>query len=381
MHARHFIFFIIFFLAFSMPSRASSPSQASQVCSALLDKSNIVWEHVSGTDYYAVKTPTGFTEPTWKNVYHSTYLDIQSTTLDFSGHENKPAVVYAVKYEARYHYHDYIVTAPGEEEVLHQRLSQVTDEDTLAQLEADLAYPQDASFSTSPIGRYSKKEKTSPLKSALYDAANTKTYNGLNTRSKILIHENRPYLVATSSELAHAITVFDFGKDGQLEPLCSHSGAKSGKTDIVTPLGRSSFACPSNLKETPIAWDKTGPRKTAFLDLPDWGGKRPLLSVITPLGNSGMGTSTLYIGDVNAPSAEKEKNWLKLDTIKEDDFNSVGLRLTDSGAYIWVWSDDVTGTRLPKTTYYRIHANALTPVCSVVSKAIPPEGYAKTSAE
>lgn len=374
MHARHFIVFIIFFLALSAPSRASSPSQASQVCSALLDKSNIVWKHVSGTDYYTVKTPDGFTEPAWKNFYNSAYLDIQSTTLDFAGHENKPAQVYAVNYEARYHYHHYIVTAPGEEDTLHQRLSQVTNEDTLAQLEADLAYPREATFRASPIGRYSKKEKTAPMKSALYDASNTKTYNGLDTRSKILIHENRPYLVATSSELAHAITIFDFGKDGQLEPLCAHSGAKSGKTDIVTQLGTSPFVCPSDLKETPIAWHN----RTATLDLVEWGGKRPLLSVTTPLGSGGTGMSTLYIGDVNAPSAEKEKNWLNLAALKEDDFDSVGLRLTDSGAYIWVWSDDATGTRPPKTTYYRIHANMLTPVCSVVSKTIPPEGYAKT---
>jgi uncharacterized protein YecT (DUF1311 family) len=362
----------------------NSPS-AKKVCSQLLAKSNIRWlGKYDGVENFEVVLPSDFVEPEWARLPDA-YQD--HARFDFTN-EGHPSDVYVINEEnTHFLFRWYIVAAADESAKIEERLIGMIDEvrkgkmhmEVLEQFANDLAHTPVGQRGIFPTANTSSMEgeRKSPLASRLFDTSNTEIYSGWYTRSTVVRHQGKTYVIAQSvNNLAGpTAAIFQPSKD-KLELLCYHQALRSHDKLEIRHFNEN-FPCPAKLESKTVDWITTdqGWTNRAIIDIPEWGGKRPVKMSLETAGGHWAYTR-LYVGDVGEKEMQTDRNWEPLTSLNEI-YDSVSLFPTKSGYYIL--ASNIIESGAPdeniSDNYFRITEKGLVPVCYSTITWIAPTGY------
>jgi hypothetical protein len=370
--------------------------EAARLCERALARGNIRWRWTDRwRDSYEIGIAPGFSEPAWQRLGEADgypgSLVIQMAVFDFDN-SGAPSTVFSISAEEkRIAYQWVIVTAADEADSLQRRLQSILKSNDAAEslfaLAVDLQFPlSDRARSMSysrPYRLFVREDGRGPtLKSRLYAVSNNETYDGSRTRSRVVLFEGKSYVLAGSvgNTGGASVAVFRPRGDDGMTLICSHQAIPS-QTERQIGIIDKAYACPVGLQERRVPWRDDGDTRSAVLDLPEWGGRRP---VVQWSGGVGPELRTrLAIGGVGAPEVDISDDWL-MSRVDEDHQDSVALLLTEAGAYVeaasWI-ATDPTDDRPTESLYYRIVGDSVIPVCKVTEMPVAPPGYALAAQE
>lgn len=200
------------------------------------------------------------------------------------------------------------------------------------------------------------------------------------TASTVFEHEGGAYVLADNGR--GALAVFRPRRGDRMEMSCRHIAGASSVQQVISPLD-SRFPCPpaAGLALRDISWRDEGPTDArAVLDLPEWGGRRPLTKVQM---RDGFVFSKVFAGPLgesrlSPPADPKDRRadfWPPMFSAFGHD--QVELKHSDHGYYVLGRDYPQPRDRSlePPTTYYRIVPDGLLAVCRVEDQVVPPEGY------
>lgn len=215
------------------------------------------------------------------------------------------------------------------------------------------------------------------------DLAETRDDGPPLVKSTLLVQDGRPYVLA---ETGTGIAALFRPRQGEpMEMLCRHVAAAS----VVTPKAEilsDRYACPpvAGMSLADIPWDHYEPYPArTVLDLPEWGGARPLVRVQLKHGYifPHVFVGALGASEVEPPARREDRpsdQWQPLFGAAAHD--ELDIRRASDGVYLVGRDYPQPRDRSlePPSTYYRIVGNALVPVCRVEDRVTPPPGYRAT---
>jgi uncharacterized protein YecT (DUF1311 family) len=199
-------------------------------------------------------------------------------------------------------------------------------------------------------------------------------------RAHLVIKDGKAFVVADNGH--GTVSLFQADSSDGLRLKCRHVAAASWLQQQIETLDPN-LPCPpaTSLTLRPIPWRNPGdyPGRT-FLDLPDWGGRRPLVRVQSAHGYifPHVFAGTLDASTVEPPAKRTDRpadQWAPLFAAIGHD--EVEIMMSGQGAYVVArdYPQPRDRSQEPPTTYYRIKDNGLAPVCRTKDRTIPPAGY------
>jgi hypothetical protein len=365
-------------------------AESKTLCDRTLARDNIHWRWADRwRDEYEIGMAAGFSEPAWQEL-GQVFLNVGPLVLreakfDFDNSGSLDAV-FAVSVEDKgASYQWYMVAVPDEVDLLRQKLLGILANaqplDALAALAKDLQFPvRDRRWSTFNGGLFAHDDGSEPsLKSRLYDTSNTESYEGWYTKSRVVRFAEKTYFFVSSvgNTIGPSVAIFRPRPDGGMSLVCSHKAIPSYTRRDIQSLDQA-YACPVDLQQRRVPWqgDKTDVQ-TAILDLPEWGGSRP---VTQWSGSVGPELRTrLSIGSVDATEADTAGDW-PMSSVDENYQDTVELLLTEAGPYVeatsWIATDPGDDRQVSRL-FYRIVGDKLILVCGETDVAVAPPGYAQ----
>jgi hypothetical protein len=337
-----------------------------KACALVLDRSNLIWykDIEWGTDLYEPLVPASAAEPTWAAFNGSRH--IKYARFDFLN-EGVIRDVYRIESDpdrrSRFRWH--VVVADGEEEVVRERVTTLSDDllDRSAEFRADLRRMSVNGFPEFD-GDFDSQRRAPSLRSMLVDLA---------PDNRVLVLNGITYVVVANYRAMAALVRPD--KTESLTALCRHAAVPSRAETKIEVLS-ADHSCPVGMEGQPIAWEGDQWDMHAVIDLKEWGGRRVVTRRLESVGARYANTH-IYVGALDDPTPPDRNAWQPLDGATED-HDSAELLLTLAGAYILI--DDWIPIRpdyMPLgQTYYRIVDNGLTEACRATRETIPPPGYA-----
>lgn len=260
-------------------------------CRALLTPSSIVWQGkgaVSAADIFSLEPPAGFGEPDWEPVGSSGPLTIARSREDFL-RDGSPRTLYRLMVEgSRIDQAAYVLVDPEEEQEVRSMMSLEEGRiwNVIEDLQRQLTHPILRNEGSTANRSGTDNTTTVRMRSGYYDASNSDAYEAWYTRSTVLKHETRLYVVGISVNNLRGPTaaVFRPRPGGMLETLCTYE-APAGTIEKVRVVQHGEHACPVEddlkRKPEPMTWrdeimqPPSGDPElaTAVIDDPVWGGR------------------------------------------------------------------------------------------------------------
>lgn len=376
------------------------------ICRLALGNDNFTWSKRDGSnrgvfvDRFSYALPAGLREVTWEPVGRGYSTSVDSVRVDANG-DGRPELAFRVTSSRVIASAWYAVATPREEATLKELFmaalaaGPAKEQPALSEIRERLGGGRESFYLTSvltdamwngwwlyTLSSQRPADLTSELATIPF-VSETQAGELPFVKSSILTHAGRTYVQADTG--TGVVALFRPRPGEPMEMVCRHVAASSTVTRKAEILAEQ-YPCPpmAGLPLTDISWDRQEPYPArTTLDLPEWGGRRPLVRVQL---KDGYIFPHVFVGpvgttQVDAPAKRDDRpgdHWQPLFAAVTHDELDVGR--SDQGTYLVGRDYPQPRDRSlePPTTYYRIVDNGLVPVCRVEDQIVPPAGY-KTS--
>jgi hypothetical protein len=384
----------------------SIPGPDGDLCRAVMDSGNFTWTGRNGSsrgifaDRFTYVLPSSVREVRWDLLGRGNLVTVDTTRLDLDG-DGRAELVFRVIGHRVIQPAFYVVAPPDEEALLKEAFLAVLNSGPAEQMPALTRLRDRLGGGREPVYLSSvltdamwngwwiytlASQQPADLSSEMLlipDLAETRDDGPPLVKSTLLVQDGHPYVLAETGTGIAAL--FRPRRGEPMEMVCHHVAAAS----VVTPKAEilsDRYACPP-LGGAPLAdipWDHYEPYPArTVLNLPEWGGARPLVRVQLKHGYifPHVFVGALGASEVEPPARREDRpsdHWQPLfGAVAHDELD---IRRASDGAYLVGRDYPQPRDRSlePPSTYYRIAGNALVPVCRVEDRVTPPPGYRAT---
>lgn len=374
------------------------------ICRMTMAEENFTWTGRSGSsrgifaDQFTYALPGGVKEAKWEPVGRGYSTSVDSIRADADG-DGRPELIFRVTSQRVIKAAWYVVATSHEEGALKDlflaALAATPDKEqpALAAIQDRLGGGREPVYLASVLTDamwngwwiYTlSSQRPADLGSELVSipfVPETQASERPFVKSTILVQGGRAYVLGDSG--TGVVALFRPHAGEPMELVCRHVATSStvvARANTMTDR----YPCPptAGMALADITWDHYEPYPArTMLDLPDWGGRRPLVRVQS---KHGYIFPHVFVGSpgaaqVEAPAKREDRpddHWQPLfDAVAHDELDI--RRSPDGGVYLVGrdYPQPRDRSQEPPTTYYRIAGNGLFPVCRVEDQTIPPAGY------
>lgn len=354
--------------------------EAERVCEAIFDRRNMAWGGLTSLDgdHISVSLPKETAQVSWAEVGGGESYTLQKGFFDFRG-AGKSETVYRLYHFGRgmgccvdFADHYLVIDNAQDGKFYDAAFNADVDEDQDGPDVVQKIIDQEHELRRSGHDVNATVHRLFNRTSPLYSMTGTEDrYDGVVTKYEGFAYGGKYYFLSRQ-----AMLLVRPNKTGTFDSLCTHKPLASHRERRID-AEKSNFPCP--VKGTPKQKGtlELNPFTDPFLDLAEWGGRRPVLAGCEMISRIEC-RSWVQVGAAGAEKVSHEKDptaWEPLQKVLEDyeQDAQVNLYLTDGGPYVGVYEGEFN-TR-STTDYYRIADGGLAEVCSVTDQVVGPAGY------